>query len=87
MTKGTYAKLAAAALVVGLASGCASTDQLKQMQMDIAKAQETADAAMAAAKSADSRASAAMDAANAAQNQADDCSERCNRVMQKAMSK
>jgi len=87
MMKRTIEKLAIMALVLGLVSGCASTDQLKQMQAGIDRAQERADAALAAAKAADSRASAAMDAANAAQNQADDCSERCTRVIRKAMSK
>ena len=87
MIKHTYAKLAVMVLVLGLVSGCATTDQMKQMQADIDQATQRADAALAAAKAADSRAAAAMDAANAAQNQADDCSERCNRVMSKAMSK
>jgi len=87
MIKQSFSRLAVMALVLGLVSGCASTDQLKQMQADIDRAQQRADAAMAAAEVADSRAAAAMDAAAAAQNQADDCSERCNRVMSKAMSK
>ncbi|MCB1868918.1 MAG: gamma-glutamyltranspeptidase [Gammaproteobacteria bacterium] len=87
MIKHTSTKLAVMALVLGLVSGCATTDQMKQMQAGIDQAQERADAALAAAKAADSRASAAMDAATAAQNQADDCSERCNRIMSKAMSK
>jgi len=87
MIKRNVAKLAVLTLVLGLVSGCATTDQMKQMQADIDRAQESADAALAAANAADSKASAAMDAASAAQNQADDCSERCNRIMSKAMSK
>lgn len=85
--KQTMAKLAVGILTLGLVAGCATTDQMKQLQADVAKAQETADAALAAAKSADSRAAAAMDAASAAQNQADECSERCNRIFSKAMRK
>ncbi|MCB1856710.1 MAG: outer membrane lipoprotein OprI [Gammaproteobacteria bacterium] len=68
-------------------SGCATTDQIKQMQADITKAQESADAALAAAREADNKAEAAMEAANVAQQSADECSERCNRIMQKAMQK
>lgn len=83
----TIAKLAVGVLALGLVAGCATTDQMKQMQADITKAQESADAALAAAKAADSRAGAAMDAATAAQNQADECSERCNRIFSKAMRK
>ncbi|MCP5417399.1 MAG: hypothetical protein H6965_09925 [Chromatiaceae bacterium] len=85
--KRNFVKLVLLTMVLGVASGCATTDHMKQMQADIQAAQERADAALAAAKAADSRATAAMDAATAAQNQADDCSERCNRVMSKAMSK
>ncbi len=51
MMKSTLTKLSAVVLTLGLVTGCASTDQLKQMQTDISKAQETADAAMAAANS------------------------------------
>lgn len=87
MIRYTYGKLAVMALVVGLVSGCATTDQMKQMQAGIDQAQERAEAALAAAKAADSKASAAMDAATAAQNQADECSERCNRIFSKAMRK
>ncbi len=90
MIKSTIVKLSVVALSLGLMAGCATT----QMQADIAKAQETADAAMATASSAkrvaasaDRRASAVMDAANAAQATADECAERCGRMMQKAMSK
>lgn len=87
MTKKSLLKISAIALAVGLLSGCATTDQLKQMQADIAKAQQTADAAMAAANRADSNAGAAMSAARAAQASADECAERCDRIMNKAMAK
>ena len=94
MTRSTLMKLSAMVLSIGLVTGCATTDQMKQMQADITKAQQSADAALAAANEAkstagmaDNKAAAAMDAANAAQNAADDCTERCDRIMQKAMSK
>ena len=94
MTRSTLMKLSAMVLSLGLVTGCATTDQMTQMQADIAKAQQSADAALAAANEAksaagvaDNKAAAAMDAANAAQNAADDCTERCDRIMQKAMSK
>ena len=87
MTGSTLMKLSAMVLSIGLVAGCATTDQMKQMQADITKAQQSADAALAAAGVADNKAAAAMDAANAAQNAADDCAERCDRNMQKAMSK
>lgn len=87
MKKSTLVKFAALALTLGLVSGCATTEQLKQMQADIAKAQETATSAMSAASDADRKATAAMNAANAAQNAADECSERCERMMQKSMAK
>jgi hypothetical protein len=77
MKKTTLLKLSAMALSLGLVTGCATTEQ---MQADIAKAQETADAAMA-------KANAAMDAANAAQASADECNERCSRMAEKAMAK
>lgn len=87
-------KLAALAMVLGLATGCATTEQLKQMQADIAKAQETADAALAAANdaksaaaSAERQADAAMNKANAAKQAADACKERCSRVIEKSMAK
>ena len=94
MTRSTLMKMSAMVLSLGLVTGCATTDQMKQMQADITKAQQSADAALAAANEAksaagvaDNKATAAMDAANAAQNAADDCTERCDRIMQKAMSK
>ena len=94
MNKRTLLKLSAMVLALGLVTGCASTDQLKQMQADISKAQQTADAAisdaqeaLSAADEADRKASAAMNAANAAQSAADECAERCDRMMSKAMAK
>jgi hypothetical protein len=94
MTKSTLKKLAAMALTLGLVTGCASTEQMKQMQTDITKAQEDAAAALSAAQSAsqtagnaDRKADAAMNAANAAQAAADECAEKCDRIMQKSMAK
>ena len=94
MSKKTLLKLSAMVLSLGLVTGCASTDRVKQLEADIAKAQQTsadalvaANEAKSAAGAADSKATAAMDAATAAQNAADDCSERCNRMMEKAMAK
>ncbi|WP_428609324.1 Lpp/OprI family alanine-zipper lipoprotein [Sedimenticola sp.] len=94
MTKSTLTKLAAMALTLGLVTGCASTDQIKQMQADIANLKDSTSAAMSAAKdakltadTADRKASAAMNAANAAQAAADECAEKCDRVAQKAMMK
>ncbi len=87
MRRGIYSKTAAVVLVAGLLGGCVTTDQVKQMEADLARAQETADAALAAAEVADRKASAAMDAANAAQDSANECSERCDRMMQKVMAK
>ena len=91
MMKTTMMKLAAMGLALGLMVGCASTDQMKA---DIASAQETADAAMSAAKqaqmdaaSAQGTADSAMSAASAAQAAADECSERCDRISEKAMAK
>ncbi len=52
MTKNTLTKLAAMALTLGLVTGCASTDQLKQMQADIADLKDTSSAAMSAANDA-----------------------------------
>lgn len=94
MNKRTLLKLSAMVLALGLVTGCASTDKMMQMQADISKAQQTADAAMSDAKEAlsaadeaDRKASAAMNAANAAQSAADECSERCDRMMSKSMAK
>jgi len=92
--KTTMMKTAAVILGLGLLAGCASTDQLKKMESDIANAQSTADAAMKAAKqaqldaaSAQGTADSAMSAANAAQAAADECNERCSRMSEKAMAK
>lgn len=94
MTKATVSKLFAMLLSVGLVAGCATTSDIERLQDQINKAQQTADNAMTAANAADSkamaadnRAQSAMNAANAAQNAADDCSERCERMMGKAMAK
>ncbi|TVT59980.1 MAG: gamma-glutamyltranspeptidase [Sedimenticola thiotaurini] len=94
MTNSTLKKLAAMALTLGLVTGCASTDQIKKMQADIADLKDNTSAAMSAARdakltadTADRKASAAMNAANAAQASADECAEKCDRIMQKSMAK
>ena len=80
-------RAAALMLAAGLLGGCVTTDQVKQLEADLARAQETADAALAAAEVAERKANAAMEAANAAQDSANECSERCDRMMQKVMAK
>ena len=87
MCRNICPKTAALLLAAGLLAGCVTTDQVKQMEADLARAQETADAALAAAEVADRKASAAMDAANTAQDSANECSERCDRMMKKVMAK
>jgi len=94
-------KGAALALCMGLSVGCTTTEQYRQMQADIAKTQETADAALAAAQraevaaadaqsqadTAESAASRAQRTATAASEAAARCEEKCNRMMQKAVRK
>jgi flagellar biosynthesis/type III secretory pathway protein FliH len=80
-------KLAALTLGLGLVTGCATTEQLKQMQADITKAQESADAALAAAYDASAAAGKAQSTADAAAQAAKQCEERCNRIMEKSMAK
>ncbi|HHH39693.1 MAG TPA: gamma-glutamyltranspeptidase [Sedimenticola sp.] len=94
MTKKTVLTLSVLALVTGLASGCATTDEINALKAQVVKAQQTADEAMSMAEtantnaaSASEQAAAAMSAADAAQNAADNCSERCDRMMEKAMAK
>ncbi len=87
-------KLAAVTLGLGLVSGCATTEQLNKMQADITRAQETADAALAAANGASSaaadaqrQADAALSTANHAQRTAAECNEKCSRMMEKTLAK
>jgi len=94
-------KWATLALSLGLFAGCTTMEQYRQMQADIAKTQETADAALASAKRAEAVAAAAERQADAAQTTADKakhaamaaskaaarCEEKCNRIMQKAVRK
>ncbi len=94
MSKKGLLKLSAMALALGLITGCATTDELNAVKAQAAKAQETADAALAAANEANANADvanahaeAAMDVGNAAQSAADNCSERRDRMMKKAMAK
>lgn len=89
------------AVAIGVSSGCTTTQQYQQMQADITKAQETADAALAAAKRAESAAGDALSQAESAQAAADQakraandaskaaarCEEKCDRMLQKALRK
>jgi len=94
-------KVSAAVLVLGLASGCASTDGIEKAQAtadaaarDAAAAKSaaeaaraTADSAAQAARSAQSTADQAMSAATAAQACCDANRDRLERMFQKSMSK
>ncbi len=92
--KGSFIKLSAAALVLGLMAGCAHKGPASATLEDVTRAQEAADAAMAAATKAEGSAaaaertaSAAMNAAEDAKRTADACSERCGRMTEKVMAK
>ncbi len=92
--KGSFVKLSAVALALGLLAGCAHKGPAPATQEDVAKAQEAAEAAMAAATEAGNSAAAAERTANAAMNAAEDakraadaCSERCGRMTEKVMAK
>ena len=95
MTKKTLlGKLAVVVLGLGLVTGCATTEQMQKLQADVARAQETADAALAKANAAKEQAGDAQISANAANSRADDaaaaaekCTEKCSRMMEKAMAK
>lgn len=94
-------KVAAAALVLGAASGCANTDTLNEIRAtaeaaaaDAAAAKTAAEAARAAADrasqqaaSANSTANQALSAANSAQSCCDANTERLERMFQRSMSK
>lgn len=94
MKKSVLVKMAGLVLALGLVSGCATTESVKQLQADVATAQAAADNALSAANAAKSdvgaasrKADDAMAAANAAKRAADECNEKCSRIMQKAMAK
>lgn len=87
-------QIAAVVLSLGLMAGCATTDQLKQMQADIeanrqavGAAQQTADEAKATADAALKAANEAKAAANDAQAAANMANERADRMLEKRMSK
>jgi hypothetical protein len=94
-------KVGAAALILGLATGCANTTTLdevrataEQAAADAAAAKTAAEAARAAADrasqqaaSAQSTASQALTTANSAQSCCDANTERLERMFQKSMSK
>lgn len=87
MTKSIVLKMSAVALSVGLLAGCATTDQLKQMQADIDSAKQMASQAQSTADAADSKADAAMQKADAAMRAADQANERADRMMEKCCGK
>jgi len=94
-------KVGAAVLVLGLASGCASTEGMDEIRAtadtaarDAAAAKSAAEAARAAADSAaraaasaQSTADRALSAANSAQSCCDANRDRLERMFQKSMSK
>ena len=94
-------KVGAAALVLGVASGCSNTTLLEEVRAtansaaaDAAAAKSAAEAARAAADrasqqaaSAQSTASQALSTANSAQSCCDANTERLERMFQKSMSK
>jgi len=99
--KSTLLKMVVMTLGLGLVTGCATTEQMQQMRADVTRAQETADAALAAAESAKGvaadaqhQAGSALVSANQAQRTAvaasaaaDRCKEKCSRMMKKVLAK
>ncbi len=91
---GTPAKIAALALVVGLAGGCATTDQLNTANLAAQSAQSTARAAQSTAQSAknianqaDQKADEALQQAAANKKAIDATNEKINRMFKKTMYK
>lgn len=91
---GTPAKIAALAIVVGLAGGCATTDQLNAANLAAQGAQSTAQAAQNTAQSAKNIANQANQKADEALQQAaankkaiDATNEKINRMFKKTMYK
>jgi len=76
-------KYSALAVVVGLASGCASSDTVKMAE----EANTQASQAVKTANEANRKADAAMSAARAAQECCDQTKEGINRSYQKSMRK
>ncbi len=91
---GTPAKIAALALVVGLAGGCATTDQLnaansaaQDAQTTARAAQSTAQAAQSTANQADQKAEEALQQSAANKKAIDATNEKINRMFKKTMYK
>ncbi|CAK0740041.1 putative Major outer membrane lipoprotein [Gammaproteobacteria bacterium] len=82
-----FAKYSALAVVVGLASGCASTESVKMAEEKAAEASTSASQALKAANEASRKADAAMSAARAAQECCDQTKEGINRSYKKSMNK
>jgi murein lipoprotein len=86
--------LAAASVLIGGLSGCATTSELNSLKDQVSAAQATADSAQAEAaaarqEAADARALAeqAMDTANEAKASADESEAKIDRMFKKAMYK
>ncbi|HEB81001.1 MAG TPA: hypothetical protein ENI71_03900 [Chromatiales bacterium] len=91
---GTPAKIAVLALVVGLAGGCATTDQLNGANLAAQTAKSTAQAAQSTAQTAKSTANQANQKADEALQQSaankkaiDATNEKINRMFKKSMYK
>lgn len=74
------ARVSAVVLVLGLASGCATTQQIEAMRADVDKAMQDAAAAQAAANDARAAAASAQGTADQALSAARACTDKCNAV-------
>jgi uncharacterized protein HemX len=84
---GTPAKIAVLALVVGLAGGCATTDQLNNVQSTAQSAQSAAQGAKSTANQANQKANEALQQSAANKKAIDATNEKINRMFKKAMYK
>lgn len=84
---GTPAKLAALTLVIGLAGGCATTDQLNAVKGTAQDAQSTAQAAKSSADQANQKADEALQQSEANKKAIADTNEKINRMFKKSMYK
>lgn len=92
--KKTLIKASILALAVGVAGGCATTEQIEEIKSMASSAQSAANTAQQRADNAVSVANQAMDAARAAQSAADaamaccnDNTSRLDKMFEKAMQK
>ncbi|MBI2969778.1 MAG: hypothetical protein HYY36_03465 [Gammaproteobacteria bacterium] len=92
--KRTLIRASILALAVGVAGGCATTEQINEIKSMAQSAQSTANAAQQRADNALSVANQALDAARSAQSAADAAMACCNdnksrldRMFEKAMQK